>query len=95
MPTKTTRSTAILIRLTPAERTRIESAADARGLGAGPWLRSLGLTAAGSGDLEHDHATAEIAAARAAGEDPEVVAGMQRRAAARKTERDERRKITR
>jgi hypothetical protein len=47
MPAKRpTRSTAILIRLTVAERKEIEAAAADTGMGAGPYLRVLGLAAA-------------------------------------------------
>lgn len=41
----TTRSVAVLVRLTPKERERLTAAAQRAGQGLGPWLRDLALRA--------------------------------------------------
>jgi hypothetical protein len=43
------RTKPILIKLTAAEHATLSTAAGARGLGLGPWLRALGLAVASSG----------------------------------------------
>ena len=45
-PAKQKRTTAILIRCSPAEKRRLEVAARRAGAGASTWLRLLGLEAA-------------------------------------------------
>jgi hypothetical protein len=43
-----TRSTSILIRVTPEEAEAFKAAAKAAGLGVGPWLRMLGMGVVGA-----------------------------------------------
>ena len=43
--TKVTKSEAILVRMTPSQKTTLEAAASKEGMGLSPWLLRLGIVA--------------------------------------------------
>jgi uncharacterized protein (DUF1778 family) len=52
-----TRSTSILIRVSPEERETLKAAASRAGLGLGPWLRSLGMREARKSEPKKERGT--------------------------------------